>query len=321
MMISYYRMCLDDPPRIHAYREAIRKVLQSGDLVLDLGCGFGTYSMFAAQAGAKRVYSIDPGDIIGTAKELAKRNGYEKIIHFFQTRSEDFHPPQRVDLLVTEFFGAAALELFLTPTLSRAVRECLKPGGQVIPQAVQIYVAPFENHERYTSDLSNIRRRAYGLDFSLTTSMMANHASPARLANGRRLAKPALLAEAHLPCQPSTALKSHMVFDCHKQGTVHGFAVWFDLDLVDGIRLSTSPDRPSLAWGQYYLPLERPIPVVPGHRLSLDLSVQMGSEAQVWWQWKGHCQKEGNRHPSYAFRQNNFRSQSIPSTRNRVEAA
>ena len=320
-MISYYRMCLDDPPRINAYRKAIQKVVQPGDIVLDLGCGFGTYSMFAAQAGAKHVYSIDSGDVIGTAKELVKCNGFDKIVQFFQTRSDDFHPPKRVDLIVTEFFGAGALELVLTSTLSRAVQQCLKPGGRVIPQVVKIYVAPFEDYERFKRNLSNIRQRAYGLDFSPTTSMMANNASPTRLTKGRRLAKPALFNEAQLPRQTASGLNSNLVFNCQKQGTVHGFAVWFDLDLVDGIRLSTSPDKPSLAWGQYYLPLERPIPVLPGQRLSLDLSVQMGGDDQVWWQWKGYRFKGEKSRPTYIFKQNNFRSISIPSKPNRKVAA
>ena len=320
-MISYYRMCLDDPPRIHAYRQAIRKVLQPGDVVLDLGCGFGTYGMFAAQAGAKHVYSIDPSDVIGTAKELARKNGYDQIIQFFQTRSDDFHPPQRVDLIVTEFFGAAALELLLTPTLSDAVVQCLKPGGRVIPQAVQIYVAPFEDHERYRNDFGSLRRHAYGLDFSLTTSMMANDASPTRLTKGRRLANPALVLESQLPRKNSTALNSNVMFTCQKQGTIHGFAVWFDLDLVEGVRLSTAPDQPSLAWGQYYLPLERPIPVVPGQRVYLDLSAKMGGDDQVWWQWKGHRLKGAKSRPTFVFKQNNFRSVSIPSKPNREIAA
>lgn len=320
-MISYYRMCLDDPPRINAYRQAIRKVIQPGDIVLDLGCGFGTYGMFAAQAGAKYVYGVDPSNVIGTAMELAKRNGYDKIIQFFQTRSDDFHPPQRVDLIVTEFFGAAALELLLTPTLSQAVRQCLKPGGRVIPQAVQMYVAPFENHERYQSDIGNIQRRAYGLDFSLTTGMMANEVSSTWLTKGGRLAKPVLFEEAQLPCPHSTALNSSMAFDCEKRGTIHGFAVWFDLDLVDGVRLSTAPNKRQLAWGQYYLPLERPIPITSGERVRLDLSVKMGGDDQVWWQWKGHRLKGVKSRPTYAFKQNNFRSISIPSKSNREVAA
>ena len=320
-MISYYRMCLDDPPRIHAYRKAIRKVIRPSDVVLDLGCGFGSYGMFAAQAGAKRVYSIDSSDVIGTAKELAKLNGYDQIIQFFQTRSNDFHPPQRVDLIVTEFFGAAALELLLTSTLADAVARCLKPGGCVIPKAVQVYVAPFEDHERYRNDFGSLRRQAYGLDFSLTTSMMANDASPTRLTKGRRLANPALVLESQLPGKNSTTLSSNVIFDCQKRGTIHGFAVWFDLDLVEGVRLSTAPDQPALAWGQYYLPLERPIPVVAGERVCLDLSVKMGGKDQVWWQWKGHRVKGGKSRPTYVFRQNNFRSISLPSKANREVAA
>ncbi len=320
-MISYYHMCLNDPPRINAYRQAIQTVMRRGDVVLDLGCGFGTYSMFAAQAGAKQVYSIDQGDVIGTAKELVKHNGYDKNIQFFQVRSDDFHPPQQVDLIVTEFFGSAALELLLTPTLSRAVQQCLKPGGRVIPQAVKIYVAPYEDPERYRNDIGKFGRGAYELDFSPMARMMANNVSPTWLTKGRRLARPALLEEAQLPRQNTTELNSNLVFKCQKEGTVHGFAMWCDLDLVDGVRLTTAPEKRSLAWGQYYLPLERPIPVGPGQRVCLDLSVQMGGDEQLWWQWKGHRLKGEKSRPTYTFKQNNFRSISLPSKANREVAA
>ena len=41
-------------------------------VVLDLGCGTGILSLFAAQAGAKHVYAIDNAEIIYQAMDIAR---------------------------------------------------------------------------------------------------------------------------------------------------------------------------------------------------------------------------------------------------------
>ena len=39
-------------------------------IVLDVGCGTGILSMFAAKAGCRHVYAIDQSDIIDYAREI-----------------------------------------------------------------------------------------------------------------------------------------------------------------------------------------------------------------------------------------------------------
>jgi protein arginine N-methyltransferase 1 len=51
---------LKDEVRTKSYRAAIlqNKHLFGGKIVLDVGCGTGILSMFAAKAGAKHVYGV-----------------------------------------------------------------------------------------------------------------------------------------------------------------------------------------------------------------------------------------------------------------------
>ena len=73
---------LKDEVRTLTYRDSMlnnRHVFKD-KIVLDVGCGTGILSMFAKKAGAKHVYGIDMSSIIDHAKEIVKKNGFEKGI-------------------------------------------------------------------------------------------------------------------------------------------------------------------------------------------------------------------------------------------------
>lgn len=54
-------------------------------IVLDVGCGTGILSLFAARAGAKRVFAVDASDIAEKAEKIVKANGFENVITFVQS--------------------------------------------------------------------------------------------------------------------------------------------------------------------------------------------------------------------------------------------
>lgn len=73
---------LKDQVRTMSYQNAI---IQNKDkfkdkVVLDIGCGTGILSIFAARAGAKKVYAIDNAEIAEYAKEIVKTNGFGNVI-------------------------------------------------------------------------------------------------------------------------------------------------------------------------------------------------------------------------------------------------
>jgi len=59
---------------VSSYRDALlhNTALLKDKTVLDLGCGTGILSMFAASAGAQRVIAIDQSDIIYHAMDIVR---------------------------------------------------------------------------------------------------------------------------------------------------------------------------------------------------------------------------------------------------------
>ncbi|RYG52097.1 class I SAM-dependent methyltransferase [archaeon] len=101
---------LKDEVRTRAYMNAIvnNPHLFRGKVVLDVGCGTGILSMFAAKAGAKRVIGVDYSNIITQAKEIVKANKLDHIVTLVQGKVEEISLPDgitHVDIIISEWMG------------------------------------------------------------------------------------------------------------------------------------------------------------------------------------------------------------------------
>ena len=56
--------------------------------MLDVGCGTGILSIFAARAGAAHVYAVDAAGVAIYAKEIVKQNGLESKITVIRGKIE-----------------------------------------------------------------------------------------------------------------------------------------------------------------------------------------------------------------------------------------
>lgn len=53
-------------------------------VVLDVGCGTGVLSCFAARAGARKVIGVDRSDIVIKAREVVRANGFDGVVTLVQ---------------------------------------------------------------------------------------------------------------------------------------------------------------------------------------------------------------------------------------------
>ena len=65
---SYAKFILSNP---EVFKDAV---------VMDVGCGTGILSLFAAKAGAKRVFAVDASDIAEKAEKIVKANELTDVI-------------------------------------------------------------------------------------------------------------------------------------------------------------------------------------------------------------------------------------------------
>lgn len=82
-------------------------VLQ-GKVVLDIGCGTGILSMFAAKSGAAKVIGIECSNIVEYAKQIVEDNRFSNIITLIKGKVEDVELPdgiQKVDIIISEWMG------------------------------------------------------------------------------------------------------------------------------------------------------------------------------------------------------------------------
>lgn len=98
---------LTDYTRTGTYQHAclVNEVDFKDKVVLDVGCGTGILSFFAAQAGARKVYGVDASNMADNAKLLVEANNLSSVITILKGRIEEVVLPEKVDLIISESMG------------------------------------------------------------------------------------------------------------------------------------------------------------------------------------------------------------------------
>ncbi|KAJ5764012.1 hypothetical protein N7533_002693 [Penicillium manginii] len=159
---------LKDDVRTRSYRDSIyqNRHLFKDKVVLDVGCGTGILSMFAARAGAKHVIGVDMSSIIEKAKQIVHVNGLSDKITLLQGKMEEVHLPfPKVDIIISEWMGYFLLYESMLDTVLYARDTYLAPGGKIFPDKATMYVAGIEDGD-YKDDKIGFWDNVYGFDYS-----------------------------------------------------------------------------------------------------------------------------------------------------------
>ncbi len=138
-----HAVMIQDKVRTSTYAQFLltNQTLFQDAVVLDVGCGTGILSLFAARGGAKRVYAVDASDIAERAKEIVKTNGFDDIITVMRGKVEELEIPEKVDVIVSEWMGYALLYESMLDSVLDARDRFLKPGGVMAPSQCKMMFA------------------------------------------------------------------------------------------------------------------------------------------------------------------------------------
>lgn len=115
--------------------------------MLDVGCGTGILSMFAARAGAARVYAVECSSIVNQARQIIEDNGFNDKISVIQGKMEEITLPEQVDIIISEWMGYFLLYESMLDTVLYARDKYLVPGGIILPDKAVLYMCAIEDEE------------------------------------------------------------------------------------------------------------------------------------------------------------------------------
>ncbi|NP_001171787.1 protein arginine N-methyltransferase 1-like [Saccoglossus kowalevskii] len=248
---------LKDEVRTLTYRNAMyhNRHLFKDKVVLDVGCGTGIMSMFAAKAGASKVIGIECSSIVDLAEQIIKDNGLSDTITIVRGKVEEVElPVEKVDIIVSEWMGYCLFYESMLQTVLFARDKWLAEDGLIFPDRATLYVCGIEDRQ-YKDEKINWWDSVYGFDMKCIRKVaisepLVDVVDPKQVITNSCLIKEidmytvkvddlSFTAPYHLQCRRSDYIQALVAFfnieftKCHKRT---GF--------------STAPEAPYTHWKQ-----------------------------------------------------------------------
>jgi len=279
--LHFYGQMLADAPRMDAYAAALRRVIRPDSVVMDLGCGPGVFALLACKLGARRVYAVEPDNVIGLAREAAAANGFADRIEFFEKLSTEISLPEPASIIVSDLRGVLPFFQQHIPSIIDARKRLLARGGVLISRRDILWAAVVEAPEQY-AELVSPWQNQFDLDLSAGTRFITNTWRKTHIKPEQFLAEPVSWNTIDYHEVDSPDVRAEISWRAAREGIAHGFAVWFDSELADDIAFSNHPSAPRLIYGQGFFPFSEPVTVSEGDRIELRLAAKFVEDDYVW---------------------------------------
>jgi len=285
---------LKDEVRTLSYRNAIFGIshLLKGKVVLDVGCGTGILSMFAARAGAKHVYAVECSAIINQAKEIVRDNKLDHVVTLIRGKIEEIElPVEKVDVLISEWMGYFLLYETMLPSVIFARDKWLAKDGLILPDKASLYVTLIEDAE-YKEDKINFWNNVYGFNMSAIQKLAYREPLVDVVESKAIVASSQLIFEIDIYKVKVEDLTFNTNFKVYakRNDYAHALVAYFDIEFTEPhkpILFSTSPYSAYTHWKQtvFYLEdtlclcknetIEGTIDVKPNKKNPRDLDIEI----------------------------------------------
>jgi type I protein arginine methyltransferase len=280
--IAGYGKMIADRGRMDAYRAALRQVIRSDSVVLDIGCGTAIFSLLACQLGARRVYAVEADDVIQVGREIAAANGYRERIVFIQDRSKRVNLPERADIIVSDLRGILPLFGQHLSSIIDARQRLLTPGGVLIPQSDTLWAAVVQAPELYSRHFGGLDRDCYDLKMDAARNIAANTWSKARVEAQQLIVEPQCWATMDYRTLGEVDAGAELTWTTSRPATASGLIVWFDSTLIEGVNISNAPTAPELIYGSAFFPFIKPVEIDGGDKIAVSLTARLIGEDYLW---------------------------------------
>lgn len=294
--LSHQQNMLQDYVRTGIYYQAVfeNRIDFKDKVVMDVGTGSGILALFAAKAGARKVYAVEASSVAQYAKQLVEANGFQNVIQVIHKKVEDLNEEdisEPVDLIISEPMGFMLVHERMLESFIYAGQRFLQPrcpekgqrGGKMFPSTGTMFFLPFSDQNLYNeyaskSDFWNTQS-FYGV--SLTSLREASDTESFGQVDVGTADLNVVISDVQRPARFVIDFEHNCIDDLKKihvpfefeitvTSVLHGILGWFDVDFrgsTSVVTLSTSPRCRTTHWYQCRFVLKKPIAVNVGQRI------------------------------------------------------
>lgn len=280
--IDGYGHMIADDLRISSYARAMEQLLKPNAVVLDIGTGTGIHALLACRLGARRVYAIEPADVICIAREAARENGFVDRIEFIQSVSTRVTLPEPADLIVSDLRGVLPPFQQHLMAIIDARRRLLAPDGALVPARDVMKAAVVEAPDLYQEYVGPWSDNGFGFTVGAAKRLATNCVRKARFKPEQLLVVPEIWAELDYSTLNSPDVSGTLTWTVSRSGIGHGLCVWFDACLGGTVSFSNAPGNPELIYGMAFFPWSAPVALNADDTISVDIRANLVGDDYVW---------------------------------------
>jgi len=277
-----YGDMIRDTVRMDAYARAMRQLVKPGSVVLEIGTGPGIFAILASQLGARKVYAIEPNEVIQVARENAVEHCCADRIEFIEGLSTSVTLPERADLIFSDLRGVLPLFGKHIPAIADARKRFLAPGGVLCPRKDTLWAAIVELPDLYGEIVAAWEKNILGQKSDPARRRIVDTYTKTSAKPEQMLTDPQLLATFDYATIEDPDLRGKLEWKVKRSGTGHGVLLWFDGDLADGVTFSNSPWQPVTVYACMFYPWTQPVPLLQGQSVSVEMQAKLAGNDYVW---------------------------------------